>query len=359
MNFDLSDEQYALQEAVERTLQAELEPTRLLEIFDSDDGHDTGFWQTLASQGVLGIAIPEQYGGIGLKILDAALVAEVLGYHAAPGPFLGHMLATLAITAGGTGDQKERWLPRLAAGESIATIAFGEADSAWQPDDWRLVRGETLSGSKSNVLYAEQADLLVVGVAGGELMLVEKPGEGMEIESLPCIDGTRRIAHMTLRGVPATPLDCSARRIFDAGLVLLSADAYGGARRCLDMAVDYAQTREQFGQVIGAFQALKHQLANLAADFEPARGLYWYAAHAYDSVPEDAERFAALAKAHIPERFLHAAREATQAHGGIAYTWEFPLHVWLKRALFDRMYLGSSAVHRRRVASLSNWGSPA
>jgi alkylation response protein AidB-like acyl-CoA dehydrogenase len=139
--------------------------------------------------------------------------------------------------------------------------------------------------------------------------------------------------------------------------VLLAADAFGGAACCVDMAAAYALEREQFGTVIGRFQGLKHQRANMAVDVEPARGLYWYAAHAFDAVPADAQRMAALAKAHLGDRYLQAARDATEAHGGIGYTWEYPLHVWLKRAVFDRVYLGAPAEHRRRSAALAGWVS--
>ena len=355
MNFDLTAEQTALQDSVGRLLRDQLDQVRLLEIFDSEDGHDARLWQALGELGVLGLMIDERHGGTGLEMLDAAVVTEMLGYHGAPGPYLGHVAASLAICWGASDAQKERWLPRLATGECLGTVALAESDDAWQPNEWQLAGATALNGTKRNVLYPAQADVMVVGVAGGELMLVENPAETVEVTPLPCLDATRRIAHVAFHDTPAAPLGGSAGRLRDALLVLLAADAFGGARRCLDMAVDYALTREQFGQVIGAFQGLKHQLANVAADIEPARALYWYAAHAFDAVPKDAQRMAALAKAHVTERFLHAARECTQAHGGIAYTWEFPLHVWLKRAVFDRMYMGSTSLHRARVAALSGW----
>ncbi len=355
MNFDLSEEQTALQNSVGRLLHDELDQARLLEIFDSEDGHDTRLWGELGRLGVFGLMIDERHGGTGLDMLDAAVVAEIMGYYGTPGPYLAHVAAALAISLGGDDAQKERWLPQLASGDCVGTVALAESGNAWQPDEWRLAGNRELNGGKRNVLYPAQADLMVVGVAGGELMLVEHPSETVEVAPLPALDATRRIAHIAFHETPAAPLGAPAGPFRDALLVLLAADAFGGARRCLDMAVDYALTREQFGQVIGAFQGLKHQLANVAADIEPARALYWYAAHAFDAVPDDAQRMAALAKAHVTERFLHAARECTQAHGGIAYTWEFPLHVWLKRAVFDRMYMGSTSVHRARVAELSGW----
>lgn len=353
MDFQLTDEQIALQESVARFLGDELEQTRLLRIAESESGHDPDLWRGLGQLGVLGITIPEEYGGIGLGMLDLAIVAEVLGNAAAPGPFLGHVLAALAIAEGGSPEQRERLLPALATGERIGTVALGEPGERWQPEQWQLVGASTLTGTKTTALYPDLADVIVVGVAGGNLMLVENAREGLEVTSLPCLDVTRRIANVAFDGVAATPLAVPGHRVRDAGLILLAADAFGGGRRCVDMTVDYAMTREQFGRVIAGFQALKHQLANMAVDIEPSCGLYWYAAHAYDAVPEDLAHMAAVAKAHIADRYLNVAREATQAHGGIGYTWEYPLHIWLKRAVFDRTYLGSSTVHRARSAVLS------
>ena len=145
------------------------------------------------------------------------------------------------------------------------------------------------------------------------------------------------------------------QRTLDAGCVLLAADAYGGARRCLDMAAQYALQREQFGQVIGAFQAVKHQLANMAAELEPSLALYWYAAHAFDRIRDQSERHAALAKAHLTDVFDRLVRDSTELHGGIGFTWEFDLHLWFRRAVFDRSFLGDAAFHRARAADLAGW----
>jgi alkylation response protein AidB-like acyl-CoA dehydrogenase len=272
---------------------------------------------------------------------------------------LAQILTALAIARGGSDAQRERWLPRLASGACIGTVALGERSERWQPVDWRLQPGSQLNGRKVHVPYPALAEVIVVGVAGGGLMLVEDTTSGVEVQRVVCLDATRRTAHVSFSGVAATPLDLDGAQLRDAALVLLAADAFGGARRCVDMAVSYALEREQFGTVIGRFQALKHQLANMATEVEPARALYWYAAHAFDAVPEESERMAALAKAHLCERFLQAGRDATEVHGGIGYTWEYSLHVWLKRAVFDRMFLGSPTVHRQRCAALTGWGAVA
>ena len=357
MNFDLSEEQVALQDSVARMLGTELGTTRLLQIIDSEDGFDPDLWQTLTSLGIAGITVDEENGGVGLGMLEAALVAEVCGYHACPGPWLAHLVASLAIVEGGNLDTKARWLPRLASGESIATLALAESDGCWMPEQWKLAATNAITGGKRNVLHPRQADVAVVGLLGGDLGLVEMDDD-VEVHDSMTTDATRRLAHVQFNACVCEPLNVSADRIRDALLILIAADAFGGAKRCLDMAVEYSKTREQFGQTIAHFQALKHQLANVAVDIEPARGLYWYAAHAFDIGAPDLMRMAALSKAHIADRFVASGRECLQVHGGIGYTWEYPLHIWLKRAIFDQAYMGNSRLHRTRVAHLSDWWWP-
>jgi alkylation response protein AidB-like acyl-CoA dehydrogenase len=362
MDFGLSDEQRLLQDTVEKFLEKENDATKLRARFDADEAFDAGFWRGLAELGLAGLVIPEAHGGAGLQLLDAALAAETLGRFAAPGPFLGHTLASLALALGGSADQQRRWLPRLATGDAVASVAFAEPGGVWQPEDWRFAVGGTLSGTKEHVPNASSADLLVVGIAGGGLALVEPNRGGCVIEPFPGVDRTRRLDTVRFEGAACDELPggaAAASRLRDAGLVLLAADAFGGASRLLETTVAYAQTREQFGVTIGHFQALKHQLANMALEIEPGRGLYWYAAHAFDQATPDAPRMAALAKAHLGDRFLGVARDAVEAHGGLGYTWECDVQIWFKRAIFDRTFLGSSAVHRERAAKLAGWGQSA
>jgi alkylation response protein AidB-like acyl-CoA dehydrogenase len=358
MDFGLSDEQRLLQDTVEKFLEKENDPTKLRARFDAEEAFDAGLWRGLAELGLAGLAIPEAHGGAGLHLLDAALAAETLGRFAAPGPFLGHTLASLALTLGGSAEQQRRWLPRLATGDAVASVAFAEPGGGWQPEEWRFPVGGSLSGAKEHVLNAARADVLVVGLAGGGLALHERERGGAVIEPFPSVDRTRRLDHVRFEGAPCEELPggaAAAPRVRDAVLALLAADAFGGAARLLDITVEYAKTREQFGVTIGHFQALKHQLANMALEVEPGRALYWYAAHAFDHAPEDAPRMAALAKAHLGDRFLQVARDAVEAHGGLGYTWECDVQIWFKRAIFDRTYLGSSTVHRERAAKLAGW----
>ncbi len=358
MNFDLTEEQELLQETVRQFVANECPPTRRRAIFDGPDGHDTDLWKGLLELGLGAIAVPDEFGGAGLELLDACLAAEVLGAGAVPGPFLGHSLAGLAILYAGSDAQKKTWLPRLASGETLGTVAFAEGEGRWQPSEWSVAAGATIDGEKAHVPFGAQADLFVVGTRGGGLALCERGARGLEVEPLPGIDRTRRIAALRLADTPCETLPggpSAAARVRDAALVLLAADAFGGAAQLLDMSVEYAKTRQQFGVTIGSFQGLKHQLATMAVEVEPARGLYWYAAHAFDRVPVESERSAALAKAHLTQVYMQVARDAVEAHGGIGFTWECDVQIYFKRAMFDRAFLGAPAAHRERAAALAGW----
>ncbi len=363
MDFDLSDEQRLLQETVQQFIENECPMARLRELFDDEVGYDPVLWKGLAELGLAGIHLPGEYGGSELDILDLAVVGETLGALAAPVPFLSHSLATLAIATAGSEDQKGRMLPSLASGEHLATVAFAEEGGAWLPNQWSLAAPSgpmgSISGSKEIVEFGEQADYFIVGLAGGKMGVVDRNASGVEIQRVEGADRTRRIARVSFDNTEVEVLENSnpetAGRVRDVGLVLLAADSFGGARKLVDMSVEYAKNREQFGVTIGHFQGLKHQLANMAIEIEPSRGLYWYAAHALDHVPDDAVRTAALAKSHICDRYSQISRDATEAHGGIGYTWEGDTQIWFKRAMFNRVFLGTPRMHKDRVADLANW----
>ena len=358
MNFDLSEEQQLLQETLNQFLSDRCSPQEIRELAETDTALDTTLWKGLAELGIAGLHAPEAYGGAGLDVLDLACAAEVLGYHAAPGPFLGHALAIRALALGGSEAQQERWLPGLAAGEFVGTVAFAEAAGGWSPGDWTIEPSETLSGTKVWVPHANRADLIIVGLAGGRLGIVEQGARGLAFAPVESSDWTRALVDVELSSCPVDllPEDRElARRVVDTGLILLAADAFGGGKRLLDFCVDYVLTREQFGEKIGSFQALKHQLANLALEIEPNRGLYWYAAHLHDRKAEDASRLASIAKAHNCDRFADTARAAVEIHGGIGFTWEGDVQIWSKRALFNRAFLGGPRAHRHRQAELGGW----
>ena len=357
MDFDLSPEQRLLEQSIDGFFAGSFPLSRVRECYDTE----LGPLDDLGALHLSEILIPEAYGGGGGTILDAAVAAERLGAAAAPGPFLGRVLASHAITIAGNEEQRSRWLPKLASGERRATIAVAEPDDRWGFEELRMGGGR-LTGEKRYVLAGDGVDLAVVVLADG-LALVDFSAGGMTVAGIAVLDRTRPMVSLALdgadherlggsggAGVGGADAAAAAERVLQAGAVLVAADAYGGAARCLEMAVAYCQQREQFGTTIGHFQAIQHQLADMAVDVLPSRGMYWYAAHALDCGLEDAGGFASLAKAHITERYVAAARRTIEVHGGIGYTWESDLHFFLRRAVFDRAYLGSPELHRQRRA---------
>jgi alkylation response protein AidB-like acyl-CoA dehydrogenase len=276
MDFALSEEQELLQDTLRDFVQKECPPARVRELFDGA-GHDPELWNGLVELGVGGLALPERYGGAGLEILDLALASEVLGEGCVPGPFLGHALAGLAILWGGSEAQRERWLPRLATGNALGSVALGE--------------------SAGLALSASLADVIAIGAPGGGLALVERGDTALVIEPLDGVDRSRRLGRVRAERARREPLTAAgaAERARDAGLVLLAADAFGAAWRLLRMTIEYTGQRQQFGTRLAQFQAVKHQLADAATALEPTRALWWYAAHAQDRLPDEAAGSAALA----------------------------------------------------------------
>lgn len=362
MNFGLSQDQVLLRDTIRRFLDEQCPTTRVRQAMESDSGHDAALWSGLVDLGITGLYVPAEYGGAELELLDLALAAEELGYNATPGPFLGNALAQIALVESGNADLALQWMMQLLDGSRIGTFALGEPDGVWDPAQLTTrAAGDKLSGAKALVPYGALADLLIVAAVGDDgpgLWLVEKGAAGLETKDYVGNDLTRRLSLVRLKDTPAVALGggvAAIERTRDAGCVLIAADAYGGCRRMLDMAAGYAKQREQFGQIIGAFQAVKHQLANLACELEPALSLWWYAAHAFDRVKDEAPHRAAIAKALLTDTYDRFARDTTELHGGIGFTWEFDLHLWFRRAMYDRGFLGDATDHRLRAADLAGW----
>jgi len=333
VNFELSPEQHLLGDTVRNYLLTEHPVAEVRARAEAPDDDLADVWDGLNALGLAGIALPEEFGGLGLGVLDLAVAAEALGYGAAPGPHLGHWLASLAIAVGGSASQQARWLPGLSSGATRAALVWDDAGTP--------------------VLCGRDADLYVVRTATG--FAIAAAGPAVTVRRLPGIDLTRPIDAVTIKAealesLPAAHADLAAY-VRAVGHVLVAADAFGGALRCLDLSVEYAKTRRQWGQLIGQFQAVKHQLADLALLVEPGRGLYWYAAHALDAGRPAAAEAAALAKSHITDGYVQAARSAVELHGGFGYTWECDVHVYLKRALLDRQYLGDPESLRQEIAA--------
>ena len=358
MNFLLSDEQVALVDTVKSLLRDRCDSVQVHKVFDVDGDarYDAGLWAALCEMGIPAIMVPEEHGGLGLELIDLAIVAEALGAAAAPVPFFGHVVATLAIALGGSEEQKARWLPALASGEKLATVAFGEGKARWLPAEWSLAANGGISGTKILVPNAAEADLIVVGVSEG-LAMVER-GTPYTTARQDGADRTRPADTVTFQAATAEVLAdgaAAADKVIDAAAVLLAADAFGGAERCVEMSVEYAKVREQYGQIIAGFQGLRYQLVAMALRTEPSRGLYWFAAHAWDALPDKARHAAAVAKAHLTETYLQVTRDTVEAHGGIGFTWEHDAHIYMKRAMQDWAWLGSPSRHRQRAADLAGW----
>ncbi|MBN8484271.1 MAG: acyl-CoA/acyl-ACP dehydrogenase [Sphingomonadales bacterium] len=335
MRFHLTAEQVAIQDAVRGTLAECWGMERLHRFADGDTDFDADSWQALMALGIGALALPEADGGAGLGLLDAALVCEVAGAAAAPGPLIGQIIGAIAVANCANAATREL-LPAIASGEAVVTLAL-EGD---------LVQS------------ARAAQYFLADDGAGGLHLIEA-GDGVTIEPLAATDRSRPVSRVAFGTVEAHPLypagDPMVQRLKDAALVLITADSLGGAQHCTDLSVDYAKTREQFGQPIGKFQALKHQLAQMALEVEPARALVWYAAYAWDAGLADAPRAAAMAKAHLGEVYTRTTRAAIAAHGGIGYTWEYGLNYWFRRSIHNRAWLGSPAQHRARAADLAGW----
>ncbi len=349
MQFGLSEEQTLLQDNVLRFLSDNV-PLDTVRAY-ADGGEDGEIWAGLAALGIPALLVSETHGGVGLAPLDAIIVAEALGYHVAPGPFLGSavMAPTALEAAGGQGEL----LGALAAGETRIGIAFGEAigrrlDGAVQADGGRLT-------GKSLFAFDAAADHYLVADARKHLYLVAGDSDGLDARPLTTIDRTRRTVELTYDNVAAT-LITDDPAVFDAtldlGRVALAADTLGAAQCMLDQAVAYAKQREQFNRPIASFQAVKHMCAEMAADLEPCRSMVWFAAHALNELPDEARVTACHTKAHLAEVGRFVAKTATEVHGGMGFTDLLGLHYWFKRCGSNRQWLGAPELVREEAAVL-------
>ena len=377
IDFGLSEEQEALARAAREFLARECTPTLVRETARVPDGIPRALYARMTELGWMALCVPEAQGGLGLGTLDLALVCEELGRVAAPGPFLGTQLVIAALVRGGTAAQKKRWLPRLVGGEVFGALAYLEESDRHDPAGITTRaragrQGYRLDGGKLFVFGVPGADLILVaartkagtGPAGVSLFLVEAGTPGVTIRPQETIDLTRRVGEIVLRDA-TVPRDALVGKpgggwpllahLLDLGAVALAADSLGGSGRTLEMAVEYAKVRQQFGRAIGSFQAVKHMAAEMVADVEPSRSLVWYAGYALDHRPREAARAAAMAKARLGEVYTSTVDRAVQIHGGIGFTWEHDIHLWFKRARWNEVAFGDPAFHRERLAVLDGY----
>ncbi|MDR3509901.1 MAG: acyl-CoA/acyl-ACP dehydrogenase [Caulobacteraceae bacterium] len=363
MEFALTEDQILLQDSLNRTLERACPLERVRKAAADKAPYAADVWSALAELGLAGLIIPPEHGGMGLGLLDAALAAEALGRAVAPVPFVaGGVMAPLALMGAGSTRQQGEWLPRLAAGEIVAGVAVSEAASGARDGAGVFAAGGKLNGKALFVLDGAAADLFVVADRAGGLHLVAADAAGLTRTGLTTIDATRSICELAFDQVSAEPLadgDAAATltRVIDAGRVILAADILGAGQRMIEKAVAYAGERQQFGRLIGSFQAVKHLCAEMTAELEPCRALVWYAAYAFDAVPAEAGLMAAHTKAHLSEVGTFVARTATEVHGGMGFTDLLGLHYGFKRIGFDRQMLGGPERVRRHAAVLQGWAS--
>ena len=363
MNFDLTDEQRMLQAAAKEMLAARFKPERIRELGESDTGLDPDVWRETADLNWPGLIVSEEYGGQELGTVELVVLMEQLGYSLAPGPFLSNTFAALALEAAGTDEQREQYLAPLAIGETRGTLALWDSGAGMNPEHITLEpeksgSGWKLTGEKLFVLDAETADFLIVGATGGRRFIVERDAKGVSIAQTPTIDSTRKQYAVTLDGVQvgedaALDVDDDALGLARArAYTALAAELVGVAQRAMEMAVEYAKDRKQFGRPIGSYQAVSHACAQMLLETEGARAATYYSGWAADNEPETASLAGSVAKAYASDAAWRVTASSLQVHGGIGFTWEHDLHLWLKRARCGAAYLGDARWHRERVAHL-------
>jgi alkylation response protein AidB-like acyl-CoA dehydrogenase len=363
MNFDLTDEQRMLQSAAKELLAARFKPEKIRELGESETGLDEEVWRETSELNWPGLVVSEEHGGQALGTVELVVLMEQLGYALSPGPFLSNTFAALALEAAGTGEQRERWLAPLAVGEKRGTLALWDRGAGRTPDEITLEPqksngGWTLTGEKLFVLDAGTADFLIVGATDGRRFIVERDADGVEIVQTPTIDSTRKQYAVKLDGVQvgddaALETDGDALALArERAYMALAAELVGVAQRAMEMAVEYAKDRKQFGRPIGAYQAVSHACAQMLLETEGARSTTYYAGWVADNEAELAGLAASVAKAYASDAAWRVTASSLQVHGGIGFTWEHDLHLWLKRARCGAAYFGDSRWHRDRVAEL-------
>lgn len=361
MEFALSQQNLAIAESVGRAMEKLCTVDRLHRFAAGGEPLAQDLWEQLVGLGLPALLVPEEHDGMGLTLLDAAVVAEELGRYCVPVPFLAALvMAPLAIAGAGNAEQCRRLLPKIARGELRIGVAVSELASGARENAGVTAAHGRLTGKALFVIDAA-ADLFVVADRTGALHLIAADAPGVACRALPTLDVTRCVGELTLDRVEGEALGSGdaaiSRRIIDAGRVILAADMLGGCQKMMDAAVAYAKERRQFGRPIGSFQAVKHMCAEMAAEIEPSRALVWYAAYAFDQRPQEAALMAAHAKAHLGETGRMVAKTAIEVHGGIGFTDLIGLHYWFKRINCDRQWLGSPERLRREAARMNGLGT--
>ena len=365
MNFAFTEEQEQLRQFVRSFLEDKSSEAAVREQMDTDDGYDQAVWSQMADQlGLQSLVIPEAHGGQGYSFVELGVVLEEMGRSLLCAPYLSGVLASQALVHSGDEAAMGAHLPGIASGATIAALAFTEESGKWDESGITMEAsqsgdGYTLSGVKSFVIDGATANLIIVAAktaSGVSLFAVDGDASGLTRESLSTMDQTRKQAKLTFADTPATLVGtegagwATMTTVLDLGAIALAAEQVGGAQFVLDMAVQYAKDRVQFGRPIGSFQAIKHKCADMLLEVESAKSAAYYGLWCAAELNDELPSVAALAKAYCSEAYFHAAAENIQIHGGIGFTWEHPAHLYFKRAKSSELMFGDPAYHRELLA---------
>jgi alkylation response protein AidB-like acyl-CoA dehydrogenase len=368
--FDLTDEQQAIRSTAKGLLAARYKSERIRELAASDSGFEQSDWDEMAELGWPGLALPEEWGGQGLGIVDLAVLFEEMGYALAPSPLFSNTVVGLAVDACGSDEQRERYLRPLAEGQKRGTPALLDAGTPATPGEFTMegrADGDdlVLDGEKVLVPDAASADFFIVATADGRRHLVDSGADGVTVTEEASIDLTRRLSSVRLEGVRVADADtmpgeaADYHPVFFRACVALAAESTGIAQRTMEMAVEYAKDRKQFDRPIGSYQAVSHRCAQMLLETENSRSAVYGAAWAADAEPESLPLAASIAKAYASDAGWRVPDASIQVHGGIGFTWEHDLHFFLKRGKANAALAGDSKWHRERVAGLVLAGAAA
>ena len=366
MNFAFSEEQEELRRTVRAFLEAKSPETEVRRLMETTEGYDPAVWQQMGAElGLQGLIIPEEHGGSGFSYVELGVVLEEMGRALLAAPFFSTVvLAGNALLHSGDEAARAEYLPRIASGEAIATLAFTEPAGKWDESGittpaTRKGDGWVINGTKSFVLDGHTADLILVAArtdAGVSLFAVDGQAPGLTRTPLSTMDMTRKQAKLEFADVPARLVGTDGggwgvlSTVLDLAAVGLAAEMVGGAQKVLEMSVEYAKVRVQFGRPIGSFQAIKHKCADMLLEVESAKSAAYYAMWCAAELNDELPSVASLAKAYCSEAYFHATAENIQIHGGIGFTWEHPAHLYFKRAKSSELLFGDPTYHRELLA---------
>ncbi len=355
MEFGLSESQQILKDTARKFFAGECPVAEVRRLMETDTAHDPALWQKMAAQGFTGIIFPEEFGGMGLGVVELALLMEEAGYALLPGPLFSTLAAGALIELCGSEQQKQKYLPGICTGQTRGAVAFLESGASWNPSDLKLSGSSgKLSGTKVFVPDAATAEMLVVPCTDG-IYLVPSGAPGLKITRMKGMDLTRKIYSVQFSNTLAEKLAAngsSSTRALEIATVALTAELAGSMQRVLELTVSYAKTRKQFGKPIGGFQAVQHMCADMYLETESVRSSAYYSAWALQENAADASVAVSIAKMYASDAARNTGNRGIQVHGGMGFTWENDVHLYYRRAKASETMLGDASFHRERIARL-------